>query len=350
MIVDERRLDDLDRDHVTLVASRHPAAATMAACLDRHRVRGGRVLVATSGGRDSMALLGLALALHDRRTPVPFEPVVGHVDHALRAESAAEAAFLGLVAERLGVPFEGRRLRWPTSDGHVSSESARDARWSALDEIAAAVGADTILAAHHADDQAETVLMRLARGTGLAGLAGIPEGRTTTTGRLVLRPLLSCDRADLASIVEDARLPHLADPTNDDARRPRERLRHEVLPALEAIHPGAARHLAAIARESAASAAANADADSTDTFDRAECRMLGDEVVASRLRAVAGGLGDETIRSVPRSVWHTAAAMVLDDDPRPRRLPLGVTLELLVHRDTASIRPRTDAEPTPESP
>lgn len=347
MIVDERRLDGLDRGHVTLVASRHPAAATMTARLDRHRARGGRVLVATSGGRDSMALLGLALALHDRRTPCLLEPVVGHVDHAIRAESAAEAAFLGLVAERLDVPFEGRRLSWPTSGGRVSSESARDARWSALDEIAAAVGADTILAAHHADDQAETVLMRLARGTGLAGLAGIPEQRTTTSGRLVLRPLLSCDRASLASIVEDARLPHLADPTNDDARRPRERLRHQVLPALEAIHPGAARHLAALARESAASVTSETDApETTDVFDRAACRVLGDDIVAGRLRAVARGLGDETIRSVPRAVWRTAAAMVVDDDPRPRRLPIGVTLELIVHRDAASIRPRVDAEPS----
>lgn len=349
MIVAPRRLDEIDRAHTAMVASRHAAAAMMTTGLDRHRPRGGRALIATSGGPDSMALLALSLALHDRRTPVPFDPIVGHVDHGLRDESADEAAFLAEVAARLGVPFECRRLHWPSDGTRVSSDAAREARWAALDELAVAVDADAILTAHHADDQAETVLMRLARGTGLDGIAGIPEARLTAGGRLVLRPLLACERSTLMTLVEDARLPHIADPTNDDVRRPRERIRHEVLPALEAIHPGAARHLAALARESAVIVPAE-EADTTiDAFDRVECRALGPEIVASRLRKVARSLSDGSITSIPRAVWQTAAAMIVDGDPGPRRLSIGSSLELRVHRNSAGIRTRGDVE-TPHEP
>lgn len=327
-----------------MVASRHPAAAAMVARLDAHRSRGGRVLLATSGGPDSMALLALSLALHDRRTPSMFEPIIAHVDHGLRPESDAEATLVRKIASRLALPFEHRRLSWPDDQGRVSSETARMARWAALDELAAGVGADTILTAHHADDQAETILMRLARGTGLSGLAGIPERRVTSGGRVVLRPLLTCPRSALMSIVEEARLPHVADPTNDDTTRARERIRHQVLPALEAIYPGAARHLASLARESAATRQSDSNESSTSTFDRLECRTVGVEVVAGRLRHRAEVLGGESIRSLPRAVWYTAASMIIDDDPRPRRLSLGPMLELLVHRESASIQPQPIVE------
>lgn len=312
------------------------------------------MLLAVSGGRDSMAMLSLALALHDRRTPSAFVPIVGHVDHALRAESGDEAAVLGELAERLAVPFACRRLDWPPDGTRVSSETARHARWQALDDLAEAAGADTILTAHHADDQAETMLMRLARGTGLDGLVGIPERRETTSGRVVLRPLLGCDGAALAAIVDDADLPFIDDPTNADATRPRERLRHEVLPTLEAIHPGAARHLAALAREAATLAEAEPSRAPSQaaTLDRSACRSIGCDALTGRLRATARHLGGDSVSSLPRELWRQAASIIVDRDPRPRRLPLGPTLELIVHRNAANIRSTIMDEPVlrPTSP
>ncbi len=338
MIRERTRLESLDREHVALVASRHPASADVARRLADHVPPGGRVLAAASGGRDSTALVAVLLALHRRRDPSLVEPVVGHVDHALRASSAEEAAVVAETAARLGVRSIVRRLAWPSVTTRVTSAAARDARWSMLDAMAAEVGADAILAAHHADDQAETVLMRLARGTGISGLAGIPEVRALPSGRLVLRPLLSRSRRELAELVEAAGLPWIEDPTNADRGRSRERIRHEIIPALDSIHPGAARHLAALAEECAALAPddrLDEGAASGTGIDRARCREWPMAFIATHLRGIAARAAGRSVQHVGREVWRRAAAMVSDDDTGPRRLRIDASLELIVHRDRA---------------
>lgn len=358
MIVDAARLDRLRRDEIALMGSRHPVASTMASNLKRWIPDGGRVIVATSGGADSMALLALAIALHDRRTPPVIVPVVGHVDHAVRVESADEAAFVAAVCTRLGLEFAERRLDWSDRDAAVSSEAARQARLAALESLAAASDARAILTAHHADDQAETVLLRLARGTGIAGLSGIPEVRRLDSGRLLLRPLLGIRRETLRGITSEAGLPFVEDPTNHDTTRPRERIRHEVLPDLEAIHPGASERLAALARECASLASAAeptiAERDpstGTATLDRSACRALTPDRLAGRIRSMSTDIAGTTVASIPRTVWNTAAALIQDEDSRPRRLALGRSLELLVHRGTASIHAASihtpGTQPTP---
>ena len=333
MIREATRLKSLDVDRVMLVASRHPATAAVANRLAERLQPGTRVLVATSGGPDSMALTAILLALHRRRDPAVVEPVVGHVDHAIRSSSDAEARFVTTVAGRLGLEAITRRLDWPADATGVTSERARDARWAALDAMAAEVEAAAILTGHHADDQAETVLMRLARGTGLAGLTGIPVARSTPGGRLVLRPLLRQGRTELAALVDAAGLPWIEDPTNHDRTRTRERLRHEVMPALEAIHPRAARHLAALAEECAATPPIITS--EPDTIIRSDMRHRSEAAVATQLRALAARLTDRSVRSVPRDVWRRAAVMVRDGEPRPRRLRIDAGLELVVHRDRA---------------
>lgn len=184
---------------------------------------GDRVVVGVSGGADSVALLhallalapGLALTLH-----------VVHVDHRLRPDSARDAGFVRALGRRLGVPVDVV----PVTVGAGSVEAAaRAARHAALDAAASRLGAQRIALAHTADDQAETVLMRLLAGTGSRGLAAIPPVR----GRLI-RPLLDARRADVVAALERAGLDWLEDPANRDPRFLRNRVRHHLLPRLAA--------------------------------------------------------------------------------------------------------------------
>jgi len=179
------------------------------------------LLIAVSGGPDSVALLWVA-ALWARTGPTP--PIAAAtVDHRLRPESAAEAAAVARICEKLGVahatlPWEGEKPR--TS----MPERARDARYALLADHARKIGADVVVTAHHLDDQAETVLMRLLRGSGVAGLAGM-AAFSERDGIGVARPLLDVTKAELIAYCEAADLPYVDDPTNRDPKYTRARLR-----------------------------------------------------------------------------------------------------------------------------
>lgn len=196
---------------------------------------GSRVLVALSGGLDSVVLLHLI-----RFLPLPgrYTLAAAHFDHAMRPDSAADAAWVAGLCRAWEVPLDVARADSPPR----SEDEAREARYAFLARAAERAGADLILTAHHADDQAETVLFRAARGTGLRGLAGIPDRR----GRIV-RPLLPFHRAELAAYAAAAGLRYRVDPTNETLSYARNRLRHEVIPRLEAVAPGASRSLARLA-------------------------------------------------------------------------------------------------------
>jgi tRNA(Ile)-lysidine synthetase-like protein len=334
------RLESLDVERVVLTASRHPAAADVARRISNRLAAGSRVLVAFSGGVDSTALAAILLALHRRRRPAVVDPVLGHVDHAIRESSREEAEFVSKVAARLSVPFVHRRLDWPSDVGHVSSLQAREARWNALESMANEIDAVAIVTAHHADDQAETILMRLIRGTGLDGLAGIPECRSVGDGRMLLRPLLQRPRQELAELVDTVGLPWIEDPTNHDRNRTRERLRHDVMPILESLHPGASRHLAALAEERSAAEAAT-PVIQTNLMDRTLARTWPDAEVVTRLRSMAANLAGPSALAIPRTVWKQAAAMVMDLEDRPRRLRIDPALDVVVHRDLATIETRS---------
>ncbi len=196
---------------------------------------GAPILLAVSGGPDSTALLhGAALLAPDRG----WRLSVAHLDHALRPESAAEAAAVAAGAVRLGLPIEVRRtdVRALAAAEHRSLEDAgRQARYRFLEEVAARLGDDALIAtAHTADDLAETILLRLARGSGLRGVRGIPARR----GRIV-RPLLAARRATLRVALDAAGIPYVSDPSNSDPAHARNRVRADLLPALERASPGA---------------------------------------------------------------------------------------------------------------
>ena len=193
--------------------------------------------LAVSGGPDSVAMLLLAHAAF------PGRIAAATVDHKLRPASGAEAAFVADLCAARGIPHGIIPLE-PLRRGNVS-DAAREARYDALDEWADANTLDWLLTAHHADDQLETMVMRLNRASGVGGLAGVRPRR----GR-VIRPLLSWRRAELVAIVEAAGITPVDDPSNRDDRYDRARLR-KALQSSDILDPLSV----------AASAAALADAD-----------------------------------------------------------------------------------------
>ena len=182
----------------------------------------GRLALAVSGGGDSLALLYLTARAFGARAHVLS------VDHGLRAESAAECAMVARQAAEMGLPADILRLHM-ASGGNVQAV-AREKRYAAMAARCAELHIRHLLTAHHADDQAETLLMRLARGSGLAGLCGI-RPVAEIAGIVVLRPLLHHRRADLRAVTAAAGWKAAEDPSNDsphyDRTRARRLLQHE---------------------------------------------------------------------------------------------------------------------------
>jgi tRNA(Ile)-lysidine synthase len=179
----------------------------------------GTLGVAVSGGPDSLALLLLAAAAF------PGAVQAATVDHRLRPESGAEAAFVAGICAGLGIPHAILTADEPV-EGNLQS-AGRALRYRLLAHWAAETGIAWVLTAHHADDQAETLIMRLGRGAGLSGLAGI-RAATRIAGLAVARPLLGWRRHVLAGIVRAAGLEPVSDPGNSDDRFDRARLRKRL--------------------------------------------------------------------------------------------------------------------------
>ncbi|MGX7896603.1 tRNA lysidine(34) synthetase TilS [Tsuneonella sp. HG222] len=217
-------------------------AARFEADLRRLLPAGGKIGLAVSGGPDSLAMLLLAHAA----IPETFE--VATVDHGLRAEAAQEAEFVKAVCAARGAVHA--TLPVVVGQGNVQSE-ARLARYASLAVWARERGLDAIATAHHADDQAETLLLRLNRGSGVAGLAGVrARGNVPGSDLPLVRPLLGWRRAELAALVDRAGMTAVVDPSNADERFDRVRMRR-ALAGADWLDP----------RAVAASAACLADAD-----------------------------------------------------------------------------------------
>jgi len=245
---------------------------------DGHNAHHQVVVVAVSGGADSCALL------HTLQQLAPTWRLtlhVAHLDHALRADSATDAAFVAELVSALGLPFHKKTLQPGELAVHGGSveAAARHARYAFLAHVALAVTPATqqpiVAVAHHADDQAETVLHHLIRGSGLAGLAGMqpvtaysPADSAELTGpqaqiipnpaprclRLV-RPLLYVRRATILQFLQNRRLTWREDSTNEDQRYTRNYLRHTVLPALAAVNPQVVEAIGRMATLTAAESA-----------------------------------------------------------------------------------------------
>lgn len=191
----------------------------------------GPLGVACSGGADSVALL---LAAHRRW---PGKVAAMHVNHGLQAAAAAFEQGVTATCANLGVPLHTRRVVAGHAAGESPEDAARQARYQALTALAKTHGIAAVLLAQHADDQAETVLLALSRGSGVSGLAAMPAQMERHGVRFV-RPWLGLRSADLRAWLQAQGQGWCEDPSNQDQRYTRNRLRHSVLPVLDTQFPG----------------------------------------------------------------------------------------------------------------
>lgn len=197
-----------------------------------------RILVACSGGPDSMALLYLLqdIATHRHTT---YKIGVAIVDHCIRPESKDEVLWLQHQVEELGLPFYSATFDVPRlSKEYKKSEETigRQVRYQWLNEIAQSEGYDYISVAHHKDDQAESILAHIIRGSGLNGLTGMSVVQSEYAIPVV-RPLLDVTKENLLAYIGTKQISYCVDSTNEDVRYQRNRIRHRIIPELEAVNP-----------------------------------------------------------------------------------------------------------------
>jgi len=309
--------------------------------------RGGTLVVGLSGGADSVALLDALASLRRRRG---FRVVAAHLDHGLRAGSADDAAFCAGLCRRLDVPLRAGsadvRARAARERGGLEQAARRD-RYAFLRRVRDEEGAVAVAVAHTRDDQAETLLLRLLRGAGATGLAGMRPRSAD-----ILRPLLTVSRQEVLAHLRERGLDWREDPTNADVTHRRNRVRHELIPYLEERFNPQVR--AALARTAAvlADEAAHVRAEAEALLGRI-AREEGGALVMRRVplaeapTAVAraavrqallrkGGLGQVSALHVDR-VLHLARAKA----PSGRRLPLPGGREARFTRDDVRLERRT---------
>ncbi|HEX8244298.1 MAG TPA: tRNA lysidine(34) synthetase TilS [Longimicrobium sp.] len=308
---------------------------------------GAHVLVALSGGADSVVLLHL-LRFAARETGIAVS--AAHFDHAMRAESEGDARWVAGLCRAWGVPLVAARADRPPRN----ETEAREARHAFLRDARERSGADWTATAHHADDQAETVLFRVLRGTGVAGLAGIAP---VDEGRRLVRPLLPFWRAELRRYARERRLRWREDASNALADPARNRIRLELLPLAErTIAPGARRalvRLAGLARqdEAAWDALLRGQVDGVarerdGAFVLVRERLAGyDSAVAARLlRGLLRRLG-----AVPDREGTRSALRFLGTAPSGRTLELPGGVRISTEFGTARIE-RAAGPPPPDLP
>jgi tRNA(Ile)-lysidine synthase len=266
--------------------------------------KGSTVLAAVSGGGDSIGLLHLLIRFS---AGYPLNLVVGHLDHGLRRGSAADRRFVCEMAAGLGIPVvtDRRPVEALRRKSESPEEAARRVRREFLLEALDQAGALMVATGHTVDDQAETVLMRLLRGSGPTGLCGIRE---SGPGPFV-RPLLGLERVDLRTWLAARSIPFRQDPTNRNLRYDRNRLRLKVLPFLEEhVNPAAAAHLvqaADLIRE---------DAEHLDEAARRRYRGIRDGSTGSKVRLAAGKLA-----ALPVVLGRRVTVLALRDAGLPER-------------------------------
>jgi tRNA(Ile)-lysidine synthase len=202
--------------------------------------RGERVLIACSGGSDSV---GLAAVLSALARTLRVQAAIAHVNHGTRQSGWQDEAVVLRAGAALGLPVKIAAIATAKRD----EATLREARYRALLQLARETGSSVVAVGHHAEDQTETVLLALFRGTGPQGLAGIPQRRTLDAGVDLARPLLHASRRAIRSYVQQAGLPFTVDPTNADRRLRRNAVR-EALAELRPLFPGLDEAVARAAR------------------------------------------------------------------------------------------------------
>jgi len=296
----------------TLPPKTHPTVHAIASSW--RRLTGGkavrdadrRTLIGCSGGADSSALL-LALA-HQ-----PASIVVTHIVHDMRpsSESAKCLAAAKRLADSLGLPFVSADVT-PKAAGGNYEAAARTFRYAALERLAIENGCRHIATGHHAEDQLETILLRLLRGAGPKGFAAIRARRKLQSGLTIIRPMLSLSRDQARALCTECNWKWSEDATNTDISHRRAALRATVLPQLLAIDPQAAHKAADAARlalltadhlDNAARALAQSAATADlNTFDRAQLRAADRIILLTWLRSLDQQTPLRTLESVARAI------------------------------------------------
>jgi tRNA(Ile)-lysidine synthase len=284
-------------------------------------LRGKRILIALSGGADSVALLHALMAL---RGKFRFELAAAHLNHGLRAaESDRDEAFVRERCARAGVELIVERVRGLTPGSGNLEARARRKRRRFLAQTAARVGADYVALAHQADDQAETVMLRLLRGAGVTGLGAMAE----VSAGGVLRPLLKVRRSAILAYLAEIRADFVEDSTNASLKYDRNRVRHRLLPLLEQeFAPGLTGRLVDLAAEMrqvdallrALAEQALADCRGRDaSLNLARLRSLDPAVAGATLRHyLAATIGD--LMGLERSHIESLLRLCLKGPPNGR--------------------------------
>lgn len=293
------------------------------------------VVVALSGGCDSVVLLYL---LRFRLTYPGLRLVAAHLDHAMRPDSAADADWTRGLCLAWGVPLRTERL---TSHPRTE-EQARDARYAFLRRCAAAEDPAIIATGHHADDQAETVLFRIMRGTGLRGLAGI-----SARSEDLVRPLLGVWREELQAYAAARGLTWRTDVTNASLDPVRNRIRHEVMPLLErSIAPGARRSLVSLAAIAAEAERALERLARSAEQDLVRWEDGVPSLARDRLHLYDSAVTTRVLRNllrhfgvVPGRTGTRRALQFITDAESGRQMPLSGLLRIEIEFDRARFRP-----------
>jgi tRNA(Ile)-lysidine synthase len=317
------------------------------------------ILVGVSGGPDSLCLLSLLARL-------PFPLLVAHFDHQLRAESAADSAYVAQEAKRLGLPFlAGSQdvARFAQSEHFSIEEAARVLRYRFLFAQAKEHGAQAVAVGHTADDQVETVLMHLLRGAGLAGLRGMEYRSVIAEWDAhipLIRPLLSAWRKEIVEYCAEQHLSPLVDASNQDPAFLRNRLRHALIPYLESYNPQIRSALwrmsdvlagdEAVVRQAAAeewSACLISQAEGSLALDLARLRSISPGLLRAVLRkaiiTLLPGLRDVDYAAIER-----ARSFILQ--PRAGQLDLVQDLCAFAERENLVIQRRGYSRPDPSWP
>lgn len=304
----------------SIITARHAFVKAVAEALkNKCRVEPGhRLLLAVSGGADSMAMLR-ALHLLARQKHWRLDLHVAHVNHNLRHDAEADQRFVIQAAGALGLPVTCESLDAQSRTGNTEAW-ARTMRYAFLEKQARRIAADAVAVAHHADDQMETLIMRLIRGASPAGLSGMRwRRRMGVAGPVLIRPMLAVDRSRAVAFLTDLNQPWREDATNADLSRWRARLRAEVLPVLRELRPSAS-HKAVQTTDDLAEVAIGL---------RRAARRAGQRGVTW----AADGQSATLARPVARR-WPLAVLMEL---VRAVSLRIGVPADALDHETTATL-------------
>ena len=303
-----------------------------------------RTLIAVSAGADSVALLRATLANSRNKKLL----TVAHFNHGLRStESDDDQQFVTTLCERLGVAFEtavAPRQSIKNDRLQIGIESAaRNARYDFLTRTAKAIGARYILTAHTADDQAETVLHNICRGTGLQGVAGIPFSRSIGEAATVIRPLLHVTREQVITYLDEIKQDYRIDSSNNSDEFTRNRIRNGALPMLERSVNGATRkhlcQLAQIARESVEYLDAATDKlgvailrQSKDEL-RLDCARLVDIPELLLVHFLKRTWTDQGwgVREIDANRWRRIATMIRQQDFAVSQLPNGIKCQRIAN-------------------